>query len=302
MGWKGAGPVPGYASPAVRRRRLAAELRRLRDRAGLTEEQAAEHLGWSPAKVSRYELARTGLKTADVQKMLDMYAVDGTHREQLLALAREATEKGWWEAYADTLPADYVAFIGLEAEARSCLHWQAQVIPGLLQTKAYARQISTGQQKVDTISPRQIDRRVAVRLIRQQLLTRDPPLELSVVLDESVLLRRLADNAVMHAQLDRLVEASHLPNVTLRVLPLDGRHPIMTSSFTIFRFGDADGAAEASLHDVVSNETLTSGELHFEGDEATYQYGLAFASLADAALSVSRSRELISRTARRAWE
>jgi transcriptional regulator with XRE-family HTH domain len=298
---EGSGRVSGYGSPTVRRRRLAAELRRLRDGAGLTADQAAQHLGWSPSKVSRYELARTGLKSAEVRKMLDLYAVDGPPREELLALAREATEKGWWEAYSDTLPADYAAYIGLEAEARSCLEWQAEVIPGLLQTEAYAMQIHKGQQRVATIPPSQIERRVEVRLVRQQLLTRDPPLELQVVLDESVLLRRVADNPVMHAQLERLVEVSRLPNVTLRVLPLDGHHPILTTSFAVLRFGEADGATGAKLRDVVSTEHLSSGELHFEGETDTYQYGLAFASLAEESLSASLSRELISSTARRLW-
>ncbi len=293
--------MSGYASPTVRRRRLAAELRRLRDRAGLTEEQAAKRLGWSPAKVSRYELARTGLKASEVRKLLDLYAVDGLHREQLLALAREATEKGWWEAYSDTLPAEYAAFIGLEAEARSCLEWQLDVIPGLLQTRAYALQVNGTQQRVETIPPSQIERRVEVRLIRQQLLTRDPPLELSVVLDESALLRRVADNPIMRAQLEHLVEVSRLPNVTLRVLPLGGHHPIFTNSFAVLRFGETLGAPGARLHDVVSTENLTSGELHFEGETDTYEYGLAFASLTDASLSSSRSRELISRTAPRVW-
>jgi transcriptional regulator with XRE-family HTH domain len=293
--------VSGYASPTVRRRRLAAELRRLRTRAGLTEEQAAKRLGWSKAKVSRYELARTGLKAAEVEKMLDLYAPDGPHRGKLLALAREATEKGWWEVYADTLPADYAAFIGLEAEARSCLQWQADVVPGLLQTRTYARQISKGQQNVAMIPPGQIERRVQVRLIRQQLLTRDPPLELSVVLDESVLLRRVADSPAMKAQLEHLVELSHLPNVTLRVLPLNGGHPILTNSFTILKFGAVNEVDGSRLHDVVSTETLSRGDLYFEGETDTYQYGLAFASLLKESLSASRSRTLISRVARRGW-
>ena len=147
-------------SPAGRRRRLAAELRRLRVGTGKSAEEVGKVLGWSKAKISRYELAQSGLKLGDVARLLEFYGVQGSQREQLLALAEEATQKGWWEAYSDVLTEGHLAFIGLEAEATSILEWQISVVPGLLQTEQYAREILSGYQTVATISPRAIERRV----------------------------------------------------------------------------------------------------------------------------------------------
>jgi len=289
--------VSDYGSPTVRRRRLAAELRRLRERAHLTGDQVAERLGWSPSKISRYELARTGLNPAEVGKLLDLYGVDELQRDELLALAREARLKGWWEAYADALPENNLAFIGLEAQASSVREWQPEVVPGLLQTQKYAREVVRGFQRVETIPPGRVERRLQARLERQQVLIREPPLELHVVLDESVLLRCMGDNSVMDAQLRRLVEVSRLPNVTLQILPLDLPHSLSVDSFVLLTFGDERGA---TLHDVASAEHLT-GELHLEGEADTYQYRLAFDFLAQQSLNPAESRELIAKTVGRVW-
>jgi len=289
--------VSDFGSPTVRRRRLAAELRRLRDGARLTGDQVAERLGWSPSKISRYELARTGLNPADVGKLLDLYGVDGRQRDELLALAREARLRGWWQAYSDALPEDFLAFIGLEAEARSVRQWHAEVVPGLLQTQAYAREVLRGFQKVAIVTPRQIERRLQARLERQQLLLREPPPELHIVLDESVLLRRLGDNATMDAQLRRMAEVSQLPSVTLQILPLDRQHPLMLGSFVLLTFGDE---RQATLHDVVSTEHLTS-EQNLEDEADTYTYRLAFDFLTEVSLGPDESLELITETAGRVW-
>ena len=171
-------------SPTVRRRRLAAELRRLRISEGKTAEEVAQVLGWSKAKISRYELAQGGLKPEDVARLLELYGIHGSHRDQLLALAEDATHKGWWESYSDILTEGHLAFIGLEAEATTILEWQINVIPGLLQTEQYARQVLTGYHEVATISPRAIQRRLETRLTRQQLLTRDEPLKYVALMDE----------------------------------------------------------------------------------------------------------------------
>ncbi len=286
-----------YGSPTVRRRRLAAELRRLRDRAHLTGDQVADQLGWSPSKISRYELARTGLNPGEVEKLLDLYGVDDGKRDELLSLAREARQRGWWEAYADALPENNLAYIGLEAEASSVREWQVEVVPGLLQTEDYARAVVRGFQRVVTIPPRQIERRLQARLERQRVLVRERPLELEVVLDESVLLRRIGDNSVMDAQLRQLAEVSLLPNVTLQVLPLDQPHPLTLDSFVLLTFGEE---RQTTLHDVVGAEHLT-GELHLEGEADTYQYRLAFEVLAQQSLDPGESRELILKTAERVW-
>ena len=289
--------MPDYGSPTVRRRRLAAELRLLRDLSGRTGDQVAEELGWSPSKVSRYEKARTGLKPADVRKLLDLYHVDAPHREELLALAKEATRKGWWEAYADTLPEEFAALIGMEAEASSSWQWNVELVPGLLQTAEYARQVNSGYQGVAAIPPVQMERRLEAWLARQQVLNRDPPFELLVVLDESVLLRKLAETSVMRAQLEWLMETSRLPNVTLRVRRLGEHYTIMTGSFSLLRFGQA---RETTMPDVVYSEHLRSN-LYIEDVTDTYLYSLAFTRLAEESLEPAESLKLISRTARDVW-
>jgi transcriptional regulator with XRE-family HTH domain len=289
--------MPTSGSPTVRRRRLAAELRRLRTRTGKTADEVGKILGWSKAKISRYELAQGGLKPSDVARLLEFYGVQGSHREQLLMLAEDATYKGWWEAYSDVLTEGNLAFIGLEAEATSFLEWQINVVPGLLQTEQYGREVLSGYHEVATISPRAIQRRLEARLIRQQLLTRDEPLEYAALVDESILHRQRGDPSVMHAQLQRLADVSERPNVTIQILPLKGNHGLAVDSFSILQFGKAH---ETALHDVVSIEHLVN-ELYVEGDTDTHQFRLAFDHLAEESLSPLESRELLLTTARKVW-
>jgi transcriptional regulator with XRE-family HTH domain len=289
--------MPTSGSPTVQRRRLAAELRRLRTSTGKTAEDIGKALGWSKAKISRYELAQGGLKPDDVARLLECYGVEGSHREQLLALAEEATRKGWWEAYSNVLTEGHLAYIGLEAEATSILEWQINVVPGLLQTERYAREVLAGYQEVATISPRAIERRLETRLIRQQRLTRDEPLEYTALLDESVLHRQRGDVSVMRAQLERLADFSKLPNVTIRIRPLKRSHRLALDSFSIFQFGKAH---ETMLHDVVGLEHLVN-QLYVDGDTDTHQFRLAFSHLAGESLSPEESRELILTTATQLW-
>jgi transcriptional regulator with XRE-family HTH domain len=283
-------------SPALRRRRLAAELRRLRgDRPG---HQVARGLGWSTSKVSRYELGRSTLPLDEVEKMLDFYGVTDPERGQLLSLAREANERGWWEEYADALPDEYQTFIGLEAEAASAAIWEVEIVPGLLQSEDYARQVHLGYQAVVPIPPGIIDTRVKVRMIRQQILTRDPPLELSVVLDESVLLRPIGKNRLMYGQLQHLLRMADLPNVELRVLPLS-RQRLVANSFTIFGFnpiGETGG-----LRDVVNTESTVGSDLYVEGETDTYFHRLVFQSQLDASVSPHESQVLIREIAEQRW-
>jgi transcriptional regulator with XRE-family HTH domain len=286
-----------FGSPVVRQRLLAAELRRLRELRGLKGDELAKRIGWSASKVSRYELGRTTPKPEDVQRLLQYYDVDPLRQAELLALAREAAGKGWWDAYADVLPEELSSLIGMETEARSSWVWHIEVIPGLLQTAAYAREVNRGYQRTAHVSPRQMERRVEARLERQQILRRDPPFELSVVLDESALRRRMAPNSVMREQLQRLTEVSKLPNVTLRVLPLQRLNPVITGSFVLLRFGAAD---DTLLPDVVYAERLNSN-LFFEDDNETYLYQVAFERLTEIALEPQESIELISGTAEEVW-
>jgi hypothetical protein len=171
------------------------------------------------------------------------------------------------------------------------------VVPGLLQTEKYAREVLTGYQVVAAISPREIERRLETRLIRQQLLTRDDPLEYAVVLDESVLHRQRGDRSVMRAQLERLAKVSELKNVTVQVLPLARSHGLAVDSFSIVHFGKTH---ETTLHDVVSVAHLRD-ELYVEGDTDTHQFTLAFDHLRAETYSPSDSRQSILTTCQRMW-
>jgi transcriptional regulator with XRE-family HTH domain len=283
-------------SPTVRRLRLAAELRSLREAKGVSGETVARNLRWSPSKISRYERAKTGLRPREVERLLDYYGVKGTHRQMLLALAQDASQKGWWEEFADSVPEDYQQFIGLEHEATSMAVWHVDVVTGLLQTENYARHIISSYSRVEPIAPGMIGRMVRVRMRRQQILDREG-LQLSVVLDESVLKRRVGDESVMYEQLQRLVQEADRPNLTLQILPLDAQHTVFGESFVIFGFGvDTD----AMLQDVVSTEHLRSG-FSLEGERETYLHRIAFQALAEASLDPAASRALILKTAESHW-
>lgn len=286
--------APG--SPTVRRRRLAAELREIRESRGKSGETVAAALRWSPSKVSRYERAKTGLRPREVERLLDYYQVTGPRRDMLLALAEDAAQKGWWEEFSDILSEDYRQFIGLEYEAASLAIWHVDVVPGLLQTEAYARHIIGSYSRVEPIAPGMIGRLVRVRMRRQMTLDRDG-LEVSVVLDESILKRRIGDESVMYEQLQHLAQQAELPGLTLQILPLDAQHTVFGESFTIFGFGtDSD----AMLQDVVSTEQLKSG-FTLEGERDTYLHRIAFQMLANASLDAAASRELILETAESHW-
>jgi transcriptional regulator with XRE-family HTH domain len=143
-------------SPTVRRLRLAAELRSLREAKGVSGETVARNLRWSPSKISRYERAKTGLRPREVERLLDYYGVKGAHRQMLLALAQDASQKGWWEEFADSVPEDYQQFIGLEHEATAVAIWHVDVVAGLLQTEGYARHIIDSYDRVEPIAPSQV--------------------------------------------------------------------------------------------------------------------------------------------------
>ena len=284
------------ASPTVRRRRLAAELRGIREDKGKSGDAVAAALRWSASKVSRYERARTGLRPQEVARLLDYYQITGPRRALLLGLAEDAAQKGWWEGFAESLSDDYKQFIGFEHEAASMAIWHVDVVTGLLQTEAYARHIISSYSRIEPLPPGIIGRMVGVRLRRQQVLDRED-LRLSVVLDESVLKRRIGDEAVMYDQLQRLVKEADRPNLTLQVLPLDAQHVVFGESFVIFGFGQD---ADAMLQDVVSTEHLRSG-FTLEGERDTYLHRIAFQMLVDAALDPVASRKLILATAETYW-
>jgi transcriptional regulator with XRE-family HTH domain len=289
-------PMIAPGSPTVRRRRLAAELRGIRESKGKSGEVVAAALRWSPSKISRYERARTGLRPREVERLLDYYQITGPRRALLLELAEDASQKGWWEEFGDSLSEDYQQFIGLEHEATSMAIWHVDVVTGLLQTEAYAKHIIGSYSRVEPVAPGMIGRLVRVRMQRQQVLDRDG-LQLSVVLDESVLKRRVGNESVMYEQLQRLVQEADRPNLTLQILPLDVQHTVFGESFVIFGF-EVD--SDAMLQDVVSTEHLRSG-FSLEGERETYLHRIAFQMLAEASLDPVASRALILETAESHW-
>lgn len=308
----------------MRGRQVAAELRRLRDVAALTGEEAAHSLGWSASKISRIETGPTPPSAADLRKLLDLYQVTGTQRDRLELLRQSAGQRGWWDAYADVLGPEYAALIALEADAESIRWYSPMLIPGLLQTEGYAREVVRSGLLI--APPGEVERRVQVKMTRQRVLTREPaasqkagngpgnggggngsgnggnggngsnggggqagrePLRLSVVLDEAALLRPVGGAGVMRQQLSSLVEMTARPNVVLHVLPLvTGVHPATTGEFTILSF------PELIAPDVVYLEHMTS-DLYVEREADVYRYALAFDQLRAQALDPPASVAMI---------
>ncbi|AJE39541.1 helix-turn-helix domain-containing protein [Streptomyces nodosus] len=275
--------------PAVRRRRLGAELRALRARAGLTSGQAAVLVGWHQSKVSRIETGASGVKPADVGLLLDAYEVqDSELRDLLLVLAGSEDGGGrqnWWHAYRGVLPPAYRDFISLESQASGIRTVETSVVPGLLQTPAYARAVTRAA--VGTLEDAALDTLVEVRLARQDVLRADPPLRLNAVLDEAVLRREVGGPEVMAHQLRRILEAARLPQVRLQVLPFSaGAHIGLTGPFVIFSF------PSRSDLDVVVLDHLTSS-LYLERKEDLWAYIEAFSALQVHALSPEDSFDYI---------
>ncbi|MGI5424330.1 helix-turn-helix domain-containing protein [Streptomyces sp. CA-179760] len=279
--------------PAVRRRKLGAELRALRTSAGLTSGEAARLVGWHQSKVSRIETGTSGVKPADVRLLLDAYGVaDSQLRELLLVLAGSDDGSGrhhWWHAYRGVLPPTYRDFISLESQATAMRTLETTVVPGLLQTPEYARAVTKAA--VEGLPEDRLDTLVEVRLARQDVLRADPPLELSAVLDEAVLRREVGGPGVMARQLERLVEAARLPQVRLQVLPFAaGAHIGVTGPFVVFSF------SSTSDLNVVVLDHLTSS-LYLERKEDLQAYTEAFNALQIHALSPEDSLDYIAGTA-----
>jgi transcriptional regulator with XRE-family HTH domain len=269
-------------SPSARSRRLAAELQRLREMSGLSREQVAERLGWSASKLWRVETARSRAHHGDVADILDIYQVIGGQREALTRLAREARRRGWWHSYADVLADGFEVYVDLEADASAIRTYEAQLVPGLLQTVDYAHAVLTAAWV--TIEPEEIDRRVAVRMRRQELASsRDRPFQLWAIVDEAALRRVVGGRAVMHAQLSRLAEAARQTSITIQVLPFSvGAHIAMLGTFVLLSF------PEQADPDIVYLETDTSS-LYLEEAQEIKRYGEIFDHLRATALSPRES-------------
>jgi len=255
---RGSGPTIGSTGgPTVLRIILGAQLRRLREAKGISREDAGYLIRASESKISRMELGRVSFKERDIADLLSLYGIiHQDERTALLALARQANTPGWWQRDGDILPNWFQTYLGLEEAAALIRTYEVQFVPGLLQTEDYARAVITHGNPA--APPEEIERRVSLRMKRQQLLTRSDAPQLWAVVDEAALRRRMGSHAVMGAQLERLIKASELPNVTLQVLPFHaGAHAAEAGAFTILRFPEPD------LPDVVYIEQLT-GALYLD--------------------------------------
>lgn len=278
--------------PTVRRRRLAGELKRLRTAAGLTGEQVAERLGplgrWSASKVSRIETGRVAVHHGDVADLLDLYGLaDGALRDELVETARESGKRGWWQAYRDVLPGHITPILDFEAATSSMRFVHNQLVPGLLQTPAYARALIRSCNP--HAGPAQVDRLVELRLDRQRVLARRDPPRLWVILDEAVLRRPVGGAGAMHAQLDRLVEHADAERAVVQIIPFQaGEHTGLDMPYTILSF---PGGAEP---DVVYLEQFTTA-CYIEDEYDVMRYSGNFEHLRATALGPEDSRDLIVR-------
>ncbi len=272
-------------SPTVRRRRLALELRRLREAARLTCEEVAEHLECSASKISRVETGRVSVSPRDVRDMLELYGVPPPQRDSLVQLARDSRQKGWWHAYSDTIHPQFATYVGLESAASEIRVYEVNLIPGLLQTEDYARTIIKGGTRNG--SHEDVERRVALRMARQPALIRDDPPMLWTVLDEAALRRRVGGAELMRAQLEHVLELSGLKNVAMQVIPFGaGAHPAMGRPFVILVF------PERIDTDVVYLEDLTSA-FYLENVDEVDRYNVFFNHLRATALSFEDSAALV---------
>jgi transcriptional regulator with XRE-family HTH domain len=282
----GSEPPADTLGPTVLRLMLGNQLHRLREAAGVTHDQAGYEIRASRSKISRMENGRVGFKERDVADLLTLYGVtDERARAGVLSFARQANIPGWWSKYGDVLADWFEAYLGLEGAASVIRTFEMQFVHGLFQTEAYARAVTLLGHKAAPAD--EIDRRVNMRLKRQDLLARPEPPKVWSVVDEAALRRPVGGRAVMRAQLNRLIEVAALPQVTVQVVPFGrGGHAAAGGSFTILRFADPE------LLDVVYIEQLTSA-LYLDNRDDVDHYMEVMNHLSAGALTPARTARFL---------
>jgi transcriptional regulator with XRE-family HTH domain len=273
--------VPETGSPTARRRELGTQLRALRKEKGWTAQYVADRLEISASKVSRLETGQRGVRAQDIRALCDLYQVPGDRRQQLTELAAEGKERAWWQPF--DLP--YSTYVGLEADATSIRDFALGIIPGLLQTADYA---TAAVRAAEPHQPDEVVRqRVDARLARQQRILGAGSPSFSAILDEAVLHRAVGSPLIMREQLDRLLKASYLPSVSIRVVPFRaGALPAGNNKFIILGFD------RPAIADVVYVESL-SGELVLDHESDLKVYNNAYETLSGMAASAEQTRDLI---------
>ena len=275
----------GRAGPSVRRLILGSQLRRLRERSGISCAEAGYSIRGSASKISRMETGRISFKERDVEDLLTLYGLnDPDERAQLVSLVAASRQTGWWHRYNDRMPKWFEDYVGLEEAASRIQCWELQFVPGLIQTEAYARAaIVHGRPRAGAD---EVDRLVELRMRRQRILDGTHPPRLWTVIDESVLRRSLGGTAVLKAQIDRLLELIDLPHVSLQVIPFSRSGYVAEGAFSILRF------AESELPDIAYVEHLT-GALYLERLDELEVYGRAFDRLVVDAETPRGSRQFL---------
>jgi transcriptional regulator with XRE-family HTH domain len=284
------------AGSTVPRRQLGRYLRELRNAAGLTARAAAHELERSEPTIWRIETGQTSLRSLDVEAMCKLYGATADMTAALMGLAKETKARGWWHAYGDAVPEWFDVFVGLEAAASRLSWYEQELVPGLFQTEDYARTLITADHPEEDKA--EIDGRVRLRMARQAIVRRpvDAP-ALQVALNESVLRRPVGGATVMAAQLDRLAEASELPNVALRVIPFAaGFHPgILSGSFIFLRFPLNGNGGDSEPPTVYAD--LFTGALYLDKPGEIERYSATFGGIWQQGLDESSSRKLIRQAA-----
>ena len=273
------------SSPTVRRRRLAAELRQLRKESGKTREQVAEFVGCSPVTITRIESAQSAARLADAARMLECYGVTGERREILMTLCGEARKRGWWHQFSGAIPAWFEVYVGIEGEASEIRSYQPELIDGRLQTEGYIRALMLAD--VDVPTEEELERRIALRMKRQEQLSGEDAPKMWVVLNEGALRRQVGGPDTMNEQLRHLLEVSRSHRIVLQVLTYaGGAHPAMDGAFEILRF------PEAADPDVVYVQ-YRRGSIYLEDSTDVAAYAELFDHLRARALGPDESRDLI---------
>jgi hypothetical protein len=282
--------TPGGGSsvgdPTVLKILLGAQLRRLRETAGVSRDDAGYHIRASGSKISRLELGRVSFKERDVSDLLDLYSVGGEQKDQLVQLTREANATPWWQKYREVVPDWFQVYVGLEEAATLIRVYEVQFVPGLLQTEEYARAVVL--QGSPGLSADEVDNRVSVRLGRQRLFAKEENApRLWAIVDEAALRRPMGGRDVLAGQVKRLMEAVGESNITLQVMPFKyGGHGAEGGAFTIMRFPEAD------LPDMVYMEYLT-GAHYIDKPEEVEVYAAVMERLSVAGTSPEKTRDIL---------
>jgi len=239
--------------PSITRRRLALEMKRARERSGMTQEQVAAHFEWNAAKVARMENARSGITPRDVKDLLSLYGnEDADLLEALLKLSRNSKQRTWYTQYRDIIRGD---LISLEADADIAKYWEPNIVPGIFQTEAYARALM--EAGLPPKERKNVDRHLALRMERQKRLTGENALQVSAVIDQSVIHRVIGDLETMHPQLEQLVEFAKLDNVLIQILPFDaGAHYFHSGTVVFIEFPNLSDLDAVFLEGMASDQTI----------------------------------------------